>query len=63
MVPLRKAALVSGSVGNASATRTFSRAAPSAMPHFQLSQWAQDLMPHSPQPSWALKASRSTRKR
>jgi len=35
-MPHRKALLIFGSLSNAWATRTFSRAAPSPMPHFQL---------------------------
>src|SRR5688572_16383177 len=39
-----------GSPTSARAARTFSRAAPSVIPHFQLSQCAQDFTPHSAQP-------------
>jgi hypothetical protein len=43
------AAEIFGSFPSARATRTFSRAAPSAMPHFQLSQCAQDCVAPSDQ--------------
>src|SRR5687768_17707835 len=44
------AAAIRGSLSSARATRTFSRAAPRPIPHFQLSQWAQLFTPHSAQP-------------
>ena len=43
--PFWKAVLVLGSVVRASAVLTFSLAAPMSIPHFQFSQWAQDLRP------------------
>jgi len=44
------AAPMSGNFSSAWATRTFSRAAPRLMPHFQLSQCAQDCVTESDQP-------------
>jgi hypothetical protein len=48
--PPRSAVLICGKAVMAWATRTFSRAAPRSMPHFQFSQWAQDFMPAPLQP-------------
>jgi len=53
------AADIFGRLCSARATRTFSRAAPIAMPHFQLSQCAQDCVALSDQPlRWSNSAMR-----
>ena len=41
---------IDGKFSSARATRTFSRAAPKLIPHFQFSQWAQLFTPHPAQP-------------
>ncbi len=48
MRPSEKAWLICGNDSSALATRTFSRPAPKSMPHFQLSQWAQERKPVGP---------------
>ena len=57
------AAEILGSFSSARAARTFSRAAPRAMPHFQLSQWAQDCVAPSDQPVRRSNSAIRTRKR
>ena len=49
--PEENAAVIIGSVLSACATRTFSRAVPMPMLHFQFSQWAQERRPGCAHPS------------
>ena len=49
-MPAANAARICGNPTSASATRTFSRAAPRSMPHCQFNQWAHEAMPPCAQP-------------
>jgi hypothetical protein len=57
------AAAMRGNCSSARATGTFSRAAPSPIPHFQLSQCAIDFTPHSAQPLRRSSSATSARNR